>query len=375
MFTRCPACKTVFYITAAELKAADGTVICGACDETFDALDSLSETRPPAEAPPEPADTAAAEPPAAAPEEEARDEDEFLEAVEALIGDDEFDDDIPDPDSVFRVDEPLVEVSEDGDEQEAFAPEAGEEVFAPESAQARTREGAVGPPMAEDEERTPTPAGQPGRAALPARVAEDAAAGVAEAGFPEEAAGQESEAAEFLELETDGRRRRWLRVLVPAFAIVVLGGSWIHAQRGQILRHPAGDALVGPFYRALGVDATPEWAPEEFRVLRSEAVADPGRPGNLRVSVEFRNAAGFPQPYPVIRVVLQDRFGQQVGSSDFSPEEYFDGHAAGSRLQAGERVQIAVAVPDPGARADGFRVSLCLELGSRGLVCAAEERR
>ena len=46
MFTRCSSCSTVFHITAAELRAADGTVICGACGTTFDALDSLSETRP-----------------------------------------------------------------------------------------------------------------------------------------------------------------------------------------------------------------------------------------------------------------------------------------------------------------------------------------
>jgi predicted Zn finger-like uncharacterized protein len=46
MFTRCSNCRTVFHITAAELRAADGTVICGACGTTFDALESLSETRP-----------------------------------------------------------------------------------------------------------------------------------------------------------------------------------------------------------------------------------------------------------------------------------------------------------------------------------------
>ncbi|MEI2420344.1 MJ0042-type zinc finger domain-containing protein, partial [Arthrospira platensis SPKY2] len=46
MYTRCHACRTVFHITAAELRAAEGTVVCGACGITFNALDTLSETRP-----------------------------------------------------------------------------------------------------------------------------------------------------------------------------------------------------------------------------------------------------------------------------------------------------------------------------------------
>jgi hypothetical protein len=44
-------------------------------------------------------------------------------------------------------------------------------------------------------------------------------------------------------------------------------------------------------------------------------------------------------------------------------------------LPAGGRIRTSVAVPDPGARADGFRVDLCLELDARGLVCAAEPFR
>jgi hypothetical protein len=44
-------------------------------------------------------------------------------------------------------------------------------------------------------------------------------------------------------------------------------------------------------------------------------------------------------------------------------------------MEAGERVQATVSVPDPGARADGFRISLCLEMPPRGLVCTAEPLR
>ena len=69
MFTDCPSCERLFRIRAAQLKAADGWVRCGYCDETFYALERLYDApvkTPPdryqaekvVEQPPEEADTA-----------------------------------------------------------------------------------------------------------------------------------------------------------------------------------------------------------------------------------------------------------------------------------------------------------------------------
>lgn len=43
MLTRCPHCQTHFRVTAEQLKIRQGRVRCGACQEVFDALDSLSD--------------------------------------------------------------------------------------------------------------------------------------------------------------------------------------------------------------------------------------------------------------------------------------------------------------------------------------------
>jgi predicted Zn finger-like uncharacterized protein len=420
MFTRCPACRTVFHITAAELRAADGTVICGACDSTFDALDSLSETRP--------ADVPEDETPASLPGEEeawlatarARDEDEFLEELESLIGDDgmpgqplgahhqpgaappeerpdagesgpddfpddlpddlpdgvpddlpddlpdgvpeevpdtEPEDEFPDPDSVFRIDDPP---------QDFDAPTAG-------------------PFVGDDDERHPAESlqdgkqvGMPGDEA-PASAAVDTGRIQHELHVPEEHG--EAEAEPPGEEHVPGfvlERRRgglWLRVLLPLAAVLVLAGTWAHVQRGKLLRLPAGEAVLAPIYSMLRMDVSPDWSPGEFRVLRSEAVATADRPGNLRVAIEFLNSAAFAQPYPVIRIVLQDRFGRRLESHDMAPAQYLESYTPGARLPAEGRIQTSVTVPDPGARADGFRVDLCLELDARGLVCAAEPFR
>jgi predicted Zn finger-like uncharacterized protein len=385
MFTRCPACNTVFHITAAELRAADGTVICGACDATFDALDSLSETRPAEVVADEGADPADRAPGEAVQEagEDARDEDEFLEEIESLIGnedltgeaprgsglqqpglppqqgpgrvvpdaitDEDLDDQIPDPDSVFRVDDlpkeylatstaPSVGTAADPEPPAPQAPPSsisGEAACSGEAVPPQSATAAYAQPTADPESTESMP------------------------GFVQEIR----------------RGGPWLRVTATVVAMLVLAGTWAHVQRGKLLREPAGEAVLGPIYALLRIDAAPDWKPGEFRVLRSEAIANADYRGDLRVAVEFLNAATFAQPYPVIRIVLQDRFGQRLGMHDVGPERYLDGYSSGARLAAGERMRTSVAVPDPGERADGFRVDLCLEMAARGLVCAPEPFR
>jgi predicted Zn finger-like uncharacterized protein len=47
LYTRCPQCRTVFRITAAQLEARGGRVRCGQCRAVFQAKDELFETLPP----------------------------------------------------------------------------------------------------------------------------------------------------------------------------------------------------------------------------------------------------------------------------------------------------------------------------------------
>jgi hypothetical protein len=170
-------------------------------------------------------------------------------------------------------------------------------------------------------------------------------------------------------------RRTWVRVLLVTLAIGVLAITWAHAQHGKLLRHPTGAAVLGPIYQLLGMDVAPDWNPADYRAVQWEAVATADRPGTLTVAIDFLNAATFAQPYPIIRIVLEDRFGRRVGTHDVTPADYLEDYAAGSRLPAGRRVRTTVSVPDPGARADGFRVDFCLELHTRGLVCGPEPFR
>ncbi len=46
METQCPHCQTIFRINLAQLKAADGIVLCSQCDNTFDAQQHILEEKP-----------------------------------------------------------------------------------------------------------------------------------------------------------------------------------------------------------------------------------------------------------------------------------------------------------------------------------------
>ncbi|NHA16151.1 DUF3426 domain-containing protein [Thioalkalivibrio sp. XN279] len=414
----------MFHISAAELRAADGTVVCGECDATFDALGSLSET-PPAEPParprepePPPAVTVAAED-ESADAVQARDEEAFLEELESLIGAEEQPEHegaaaealATDAEAAAEAVTPVLDdtVEEDwedhagGESAGAWEDDTGHEdtghedavdagadaeevVFDPDSpfrldADAMHVGETFGEPFVgadTDDDASESP--------LSARpeAAPDGDAGDHDVDAPERrsssaAAAQAQDADEDVEVPEFAagppRRRRGLAVGVVAVALLVIAGAWAHAQRGTLLRHPAGEAVMGPIYALLGVAATPRWSPEKFRALKWEAEADPTQPERLIVAVEFLNSADFAQPYPVLRVVLEDRFGRRVGSQDVAPAEYLEGYSRGRRLPAGGRVRTTIEVPDPGARAEGFRVDFCLESGTGEPACGAETFR
>lgn len=388
MYTRCPDCRTIFVVTATELRAADGQVVCGHCDNQFNALDSLSETLPAAEdedqvrdpdseddsvfadsdapddvGPPadaramstDPDPEAAHEPGAPTAADTVRDEDEFLREVESLL--DEEDPELPDPDDVFRVEGPP-----EGNQFDRFIlTEAG---GAHEPVPAESREGAQPDSSVATE---PVAAAATEAATRPAETARPAAAPAAADGH---------DAPPFVAFEDDepSPSRRWLRIGIAAFVLLVALLAGLHMQRGRLLRHPLGEAVLGTVYGSFGAEVAPDWSPESFRVLRSSAVSDPEIARTLVVTAEFRNDAGFAQPYPLLRVALEDRWGERVESRDFRPAQYRDGHVSGRRMAAGERVQATVSLPDPGARADGFRVDLCLETETKGVVCATDSR-
>jgi predicted Zn finger-like uncharacterized protein len=169
------------------------------------------------------------------------------------------------------------------------------------------------------------------------------------------------------------RRRRsgspgiWVGAAV-ALALL-LAGQLVHQNREWLAaRGPWGRPLRA-MYAAVGV---PIGVPANLSVyqLRQWGVTgDPGADGTLRVRASILNASPQPQPHPLLRVNLANRFGTRIGARDFDAAEYL-GHPVEGTLKPGERVDATMEILDPGREAEGFEIDICLRGVDKKISCA-----
>ena len=362
MLTQCPNCQTTFRVTTEILRVADGQVRCGRCQTQFDALERLIDENEAASEPATPEPRAGRSPSAAASlievEEAAAQEDITLEGRHIEIsGRYRL------PDSARgepRIREETVEEWVEIDDIEDAAAEAGiidvdEDLVNDDSLEelARAADAQAGIEVAEE-------------------TYDPAAAAVANEVF-------EAEPEPELDLLTPRRRipvpLLW-KVLAGPLALL-LAIQFVHTYRHSLARHPRlGQAIIG-IYGAFGVDLQPDWNLHAYEILQWHLGSDPTIPGTLKVRASLKNVAPFAQPYPLLKLVLEDRWGERVREREFEPADYLDPATAPDRLLApAQQATATVSIVDPGPDAEGFRFDVCLR-GSQGIVCAADvpERR
>ena len=124
-------------------------------------------------------------------------------------------------------------------------------------------------------------------------------------------------------------------------------------------------------YRALGVTIKPRWDLHAYDVRQLGASVDPANAGEITVRASIKNAGPQPQPLPLLRVTLQDRFGNRIAARDVQPQFYVPGAVpAAALLGAGQRIDAEMAFLDPGANAVGFELDACLPASGGGVACA-----
>jgi predicted Zn finger-like uncharacterized protein len=345
VLTQCPNCETTFRVTSEILRVADGQVRCGRCHTQFDALQRLideeapQELRPRAESretpPPDPA--IEVEEPAA--HEEITLEGKHIEITGTYL--------VLDgsaqggqPQVRHEVIEEWVEI-DDEDLQATLTPEAPE-------------------PDAIDEPDEQTDQ-------EPAAYEEPQATSAATEPEPE------AEPAPDLDLFAPKARRRsrlvW-RILALPLALLLIA-QVVHQYRSDLARHPRLGQTIADVYDALGMKLTPDWNLHAYEIQHWAVVPDVAT-GTLNLRASVTNRASFPQPYPLLKLTLEDRWGDTVRAREFEPSEYLDSGAATDRLLApAQRASVAIAIVDPGPDAAGFRFDACLR-GRNGIVCSSE---
>ena len=170
--------------------------------------------------------------------------------------------------------------------------------------------------------------------------------------------------------------RRWPLAVAAGLLAAVLGAQLIHHWRQDLVRNPATGPWMLRGYHALGLELRPPVDLGAFELRQLGAASDPGQAGRIKLRASIVNNAPFAQPYPLLRLSLQDRFGSTIGARNLTPEEYLPGAAADASglIGASQRADAEVVFVDPGREAVGFELDVCAA-GEAGLRCSADLAR
>jgi predicted Zn finger-like uncharacterized protein len=340
LYTQCPQCSAVYRITSTQLRAAAGEVRCGSCGARFDALDRLTDTFP---------------------EEPATGENTPQEAGAGPAGDQEEIEDI-DP---AGGDTAEIKGTEEQEVQEADSPPVHASVEA--DTDDSDDEPTIDLDMTAEEIFFLT------------EFEDQELPGVDDLEFVEGLPTEKTDAAGAqvpsppteLVASSSSEFQRWLRRLAAPLLAVVLLGIAVHSQRGVLMRGAFFGPVLEGLYGLVGVEVMPAWDVSAYRIIESAAAIDQN--GDLKVSLDFVNEAEFAQPYPILRVSLEDRWGDEIGSREVPPREYMGSDLEGRMLGSDRRARGEAALTDPVPEAVGFRLDLCLPDTDGQLRCLSNQ--
>ncbi|MFZ0501644.1 MAG: zinc-ribbon and DUF3426 domain-containing protein [Steroidobacteraceae bacterium] len=369
MFTVCPKCALTLVVTAADLRIAQGYVRCGRCLNVFNALARLSEERPAAA--PESLDAAASQTPVEASVQSPMEALAPLQPSASTSGAHDTGEIEIELDSgsvlVTGARPPAAPAaaaeSTSSEIEEIQVEELGPTALVPDASQPVPAATVVAEAVAQPVSLAPLPAAQEPSAPEPSPPVEAPEA-------QQTNTAQEPPESAF-ELVTR-RPRAGLAWMLGAGALTIaLALQIVNHYRDALAANPS---LLGPLsvvYSALGVKLAPRWNIHAYDVRQLGASVTGAAAGEIVVHASVKNSASRSQPMPLLRVTLQDRFGNRIAARDVPPGDYLPTSAApGSLLAAGGRVDATMVFVDPGPQAVGFEIDACLRQQSGGIACA-----
>ena len=292
MFTACPACKTVFPVSAAQLRAAAGRVRCGNCENLFVATEALFD---------EPREALA-----------------FAEQQRSAVGQ-EIDE---------LVDRALDEVPL------ATQPETE----AADLVDITLDKSSGDFPADRDTYATPV-----------------ASEFVHRTQLDESAETSMSSAALLFETGHASARTSWGAIAAALLLTALLLGQYAWAERYRLAGIPAFRPYLDAACDLLGCDLPLRHDPAKLEVLEREIRNHPHVSDALLVSATFENRADFVQAYPVFEVTFSDVSGIPVAMRRFMPDAYLNGTDPSKGMAPGQQTRLMLEIVDPGDRAVSFQ--------------------
>ena len=153
--------------------------------------------------------------------------------------------------------------------------------------------------------------------------------------------------------------------------VILLAAQIVNHYRNDLAATAQFNKPITALYAALGVHLTPLWDLHAYDVRQLGASVDSASAGQIMVRASVKNGARQPQPMPLLRVTLQDRFGNRIAARDVPPGSYLPRATADTAfLPAGQRIDAEMAFVDPGSNAVGFEIDACLPAPAGGIACA-----
>lgn len=157
---------------------------------------------------------------------------------------------------------------------------------------------------------------------------------------------------------------------------LLLFAQIIHYNRQDLALSNSFGPMASRVYGWFGVTLVPRWDLTAYAVKQLGAETEGGEGTRLRVRLSVHNESSRVQPLPLLRLTLQDRFGNAVATRDLEPSDYLPQSAANRRLlEPDQRIDAELHVIDPGKAAVGFEIDACLRGAGGNLGCANEARR
>lgn len=368
MVTTCANCRQQLAVTAADLRVGQGYVRCGRCDKVFNALLTLAEDAP---APAEPEsvahgtrsvpmlqDDALAPPPGREdpiPFGSTDDEEDEVEVVQTHATG-QFRSIVLDDDAADAGAEALPE-TDAGDT-------AAESANAPVENAADIAEAAAAAQLVREQVARDIilqATSQPIDVLLDEQRREGLAATVPAA---ELQADFDANAA----VGNPPRTSPWWYVAAAVLLLALLA-QFTHHNRHRLVGMPA---LAGPLksvYGMFGASLDPSWDLRQYEVQELGAIAQGGASTQLvlQAAVAVKKDARWAQPPPVIRVVLSDRWGNSLATTDVDPGNWLLGGAP-ARIEPGQRLDGRLTLPAPQG-VTGFALEPCLPDSAARLRC------
>jgi predicted Zn finger-like uncharacterized protein len=373
LYTQCSKCETIFQLSADVLRAAGGQVRCGRCGEVFNALSRLAE---------QPSAFSTGESPL---ELETR-ADQILQsppqrpepAAPAAVEFDELDTagiEI----AHLEVQGPHEAPPAEDDASLEFTLPPGEldRIFVE-----GKRKGSGKPPL----RAVPSEAGATQNIGL--EISEDvrrellgaAGLGAAAPGTADSRTGEavnepldDDHATVEALLREAPRPRRAVGLWASAAVLLALAlaAQIVHRNREWLAANAPFGATLRSAYARLGEPLAAPANLGAYQLRQWGVTGDPDANGALHVRASILNTAAELQPYPLLRVTLEDRFGNRIGAREFDAAEYL-GRPTVKLLAPGERVDATVNIMDPGKNAEGFEIDVCLRGADSKVVCASD---